>query len=115
MPSRADPNAATLKISRMENSYKMKFGGWLAAAILAPFAVISAYLWVEYHFGLNNQKVWDWASIAVSVALGSFCYWQLPISVAKRVWWSIALAPATFVALLFYTMFFVCIVFGDCL
>jgi hypothetical protein len=49
----------------------MKFGSWLAAAILAPFAVMSAELCLTRYF--NITTAWDYIGLALSMIAGLCC------------------------------------------
>jgi hypothetical protein len=93
---------------------KMKFGSWLAAAIIAPFVVMSAELCLANYFNSNNPS-WDYVGLALSVITGLCCLWQLPASKLKRTLMTIIFVPVCTTLLFFYTFAFVCAVFGDCL
>jgi hypothetical protein len=93
----------------------MKFVSWLAAAIFAPFVVISAELWLTRHFNFGAPAAWDYAGLALSMITGLGCLWRLPVSKQKRVLLTIVFVPVGIFVLVFYSLFFVCVVFGDCL
>lgn len=93
---------------------KMKFGGWLAATIAVPFIVMSVELLITRHFN-SGSAGWDYAGLALSLVAGLFCLWRLPVSITKRAWLTVAFVPVGIAVLMFYSLLFVCAVFGDCL
>src|ERR1700689_2644361 len=92
---------------------EMKFGGWFAASITVPIVVTSVELFITRHFYLGATG-WDYAGLALSLFGGIFCVWRLPVSITKRVWLTVAFVPVGVAVLMFYSLFFVCTVFGDC-
>jgi hypothetical protein len=90
-----------------------KFGGWLAATIIAPFVVMSVELSLTRHFNISGS--WDFVGLALSIIAGLCCLWQLPTSVMKRAVFTIVFVPVSVMLLTFYSLAFVCAVFGDCL
>lgn len=90
----------------------MKFRSWLAAAIIAPFAVMSVELSLTRHFNFGATD-WDCVGLGLSVIVGLCCLWQLPISIKNRAWLSVAFVPVSIPLLLFYSLCFVAYVFGD--
>jgi hypothetical protein len=93
---------------------KPKFGAWLAATILSPFIIMSFELWVTRKFGHYGTD-WDYAGVALAIAVGLCCLWRLPVTIAARLWFTVAYVPVGAGLLLMYSLFFVCVVFGDCL
>jgi uncharacterized membrane protein YczE len=98
----------------MTNKSMMRFGCWLAATFIAPIIVMSIELCLTRHFNVGTTD-WDFVGLALSVIVGLFCLWQLPVSITKRAWLTVAFVPVSIGALIFYSLFFVCVVFGDCL
>jgi hypothetical protein len=94
---------------------KMKFGSWLAAAIIAPFILMSVEAWLNYHFKFVGAVWWGYAELALPVIVGLFCLWQLPVSKMKRAILTIVFVPVSIGALIYYALIFACVVFGDCL
>jgi hypothetical protein len=92
----------------------MKFGNWIAATIIAPFIFMSVGLWLTHHFNLLGVT-WYYAELALSMIVGLFCLWRLPASTKQRVLLTVVFVPVSVGALFYYSLWFVCIVFGDCL
>jgi|ERR1017187_1899987 hypothetical protein len=92
---------------------KMRFGGWLAATLLAPIFIISVELLFEDHFNVHAAG-WYYAGFALSLIAGLFCLWRLPLSITKRAWLTVAFVPVGTALLWFYSLLFVCAVLGDC-
>jgi hypothetical protein len=92
----------------------MKFGCWLAAAIIAPFIFMSVEILLTCSLHLVGAA-WFYAELALPVIMGLFCLWQSPVSKMKRVSMTIVFVPVSIGALVFYALVFVCTVFGDCL
>jgi len=93
---------------------KPKFGVWIVATILSPVVIMSVELWVTRHFN-SGATDWDLVGMALSVIVGICCLWQLPMSISARVWLALDYVPVSAGVLMFYSLFFVCTVFGDCL
>ena len=92
---------------------KMRFGGWLAATLSAPIVVISVELGITRHLNLGSTD-WDYVGWVLSLIAGLCCLWRLPVSIAKRAWFTVAFIPVATALLWFYALLFVCGVFGDC-
>ena len=93
---------------------KPKFGVWLVATILTPFIIMSFELWVTRSFALYGAG-WDYAGVVLPIAVGLCCLWRLPMTVTARLWFTVAYVPVGAGLLMMYSLFFVCVVFGDCL
>jgi hypothetical protein len=93
---------------------KPKFGAWLAATILSPFIIMSFELWVTRRFGLYGTD-WDYAGVVLAITVGLGCLWWLPMTVTARLCFTVAYVPVGAGLLMMYSLFFVCVVFGDCL
>jgi hypothetical protein len=92
----------------------MKFGSWFAAAIIAPFVVVSAELLLRHHLNIEATS-WDDVGMALAIITGLYCLWQLPTDIEDRVSLAIIYVPCAFALLVYYGLIFVCSVFGDCL
>jgi hypothetical protein len=94
------------------NDNKTKLGRWLTATALAPIIAMSVGLSVARPFHFSGER-WDIASLALSIIAGLCCLWRLPVSTTKRVWFTVVFVPVGIALLMFYSLLFVCAVFGD--
>jgi hypothetical protein len=92
----------------------MRFVSWLIAAIAAPFLVLSMELLLTRHFNTRAAD-WDYVGMGVSLIAGLCCLWKLPTNVVNRVILTIIYVPFGIALVFYYSLVFVCIVFGDCL
>ena len=90
----------------------MKFGSWLAATILAPVGVISAYVLLTRHFNIK-ATYWEYVGFGVSIISGLCCLWKLPTSVLNRIWLTIVFVPVGLALLAWYELLFANAVFGE--
>jgi hypothetical protein len=67
------------------------------------------------HYNFRAPAAWDYAGLALSMIAGLCCLWQLPISEQKRVLLTVVFVPVGIFVLVFYALFFECVVFGDCM
>ncbi len=86
----------------------------VALALVAPIAIMSAYLW------LSRDPDWwtsfsDQAAFVVAVAVGLVGILRLPLQKLARVVLAVLYVPAAGAGLIFFTLSFVCGMFGDCL
>jgi hypothetical protein len=91
-----------------------KFGSWLAAAIIAPFVVMSVELLLTRNSNILAPGS-DIIGLGLAIIAGLCCLWQLPTNVRKRALLTVVFVPIAVATLVFYSLVFVCIVFGDCL
>jgi hypothetical protein len=96
------------------DDWKKRFGLYLVAAALAPILAMSVWLWISRHLRSIETR-WDDFGLALSMIAGLWCLWRLPISIAKRAWITVVYVPFGVALLIFYSLGFVCAVFGDCL
>jgi hypothetical protein len=88
--------------------------GWrLAAAVLAPFAVASVYLfltrWPSYRFTAFS----DYAGLSVSVLIGAAFIAMSPIPAHLRVFSLLLYVPVVAAMVIFYGFCFIGVVFHD--
>lgn len=84
-------------------------------AVIGPLLVVSVYLllsrWPTRSFSTSS----DYIAIGVAIAVGLFAIASLNTPTARKITISIIYVPVSAIALLFFTLVFVCIAFGDCL
>jgi hypothetical protein len=88
---------------------------WLLAGMLfGPPALMSVYLllsrWPTRWFTGGS----DWLAHLVSVGVGVVCIGLLPLPGIARGVLALLYAPLAVFAVLMYSLYFVCMVFGDC-
>ena len=90
--------------------------GWrLAAATLIPFVVVSLYLvfsrWPSDKFTAFS----DYAGLGISIFIGAAFIVKLPIHLHKRLLFLLAYIPIFGILLVYFSLVFVCSIFGACL
>jgi hypothetical protein len=93
---------------------KMKLAVWIMIAILAPFVFMSIELLVAHRLAIRGAT-WAYTEIALAMIIGVYCLWRLPVSITKRVWLTVAFTPISIGLLILYSLWFICIAFGDCI
>ena len=89
-------------------------GAWVIALMLAPVFIVSTELWITRWSG-NGVSYWDLVRFVVALLAGLLCLWQLPLRVAGRVGLSTVYIVLGAAFLFFYSLYFVCALFRDCL
>lgn len=88
--------------------------GWLGA-LVAPFVVITAYLfltrWPAYRWSVAS----DYVALAVAIAVGIAGLCVAVRSPLRRLMGSVVYVCAAAFVLFWYSLAFVCSTFGDCL
>ncbi len=98
----------------MQVGTKRKSLGWrLIGAIVAPLGLASAYLLIT-RWGSNRfTETSDYAALAGSVLVGAVLVAILPLRPLHRVALLLTYVPVYGVALFFYTLWFIAVVFHD--
>jgi len=97
-----------------EESAKVKNGAWVIALVLAPVFTVSAELWIT-RSSFIGASYWDLVALVVALLAGLFCLWQLTPQGAARVGLSAVYIVLGGAFLLIYSVYFVCVLFRDCL
>ena len=82
--------------------------------IVVPLAVMTGYLCVT-HFQATRSGIPQTFAIAVAAAGGSIAQWHTLPTNRWRVIATICYAVAAIIFLFFYSLAFVCVLFGECL
>ncbi len=83
----------------------------VVAAALLPFAAQSIYiLFTRWTFCFNPWS--DVASHAISLLIGAWCVWSLPIALSRRVLALLLYVPIIAFLLYYYTFAILMVVFG---
>ena len=100
----------------MNNTLKPKTGLWTLGAIFAPFIVLSAIAFLSYLL-LPSQvsAFWSFVVLALSVGVGTYCLWRLPLAMTSRIWLTVAYVPTLTTLLVFYAFLIGAIITGDSL
>ena len=86
----------------------------LACATFMPCVLWSSYLILNERFGQSNTLL-AWVCLILSVASGVFCITRLDIPPSLRVALSFIYVPVMGILLVVFTVYFMCIMFGECL
>ena len=89
---------------------------WWVGVILAPFAIISAYLLATrsspYPLSWEVVDIADWAAGMAGVGVGMLCLLRVPLSLGVRLALTVAYIPVMTWFLLVYSLNFIGIVYG---
>jgi hypothetical protein len=88
--------------------------GWLGA-LVAPFAVITAYLFLSRWPVYNWSAASDYIALAVAIAVGIIGLCVAVRTPLRRLVGSFVYVCAAAFVLFWYSIAFVCSTFGDCL
>jgi hypothetical protein len=91
------------------------FGWLLVGAVVAPFSVISAYLFFTRWLSYRSTPSSDYAGLTVSVLAGAVFVAILPIRPIKRVLSLLPYVPLLAMVLFFYAFWFIAVIFDDAL
>lgn len=94
-------------------SKTIRLWGWFIAMFISPLIVMSVELCLTRLFG-RIVTGWDYAGVTLSVVAGLCCLWRLPMTITARAGLTAVFIPVSILVLLFYSVLFVCFIFGDC-
>jgi hypothetical protein len=94
---------------------KQKLGWHIAGAAIAPFIVMSLYLFLRGWSPDKSTAYSDYVGLAFSILIGAIFIARLPIHVSKRVLLLLIYIPVLILMLFCFTLIFVCSIFGACL
>jgi len=98
----------------MEKRQLLREAPFFVGAAFMPCFLWSSYLILNERFGQSNSLL-AWACLILSVGSGVFCIARLDIPSPLRMALSVLYVPVMGILLVVYTIYFTCMLFGDCL
>lgn len=83
-------------------------------SVVLPTLILTVYLLLSRSGERPFTAIGDWSTLGVAICAGVACIWFVPDRWYWRVIASTVLATTMSFALAFYSLIFVCGVFGDC-
>jgi peptidoglycan/LPS O-acetylase OafA/YrhL len=87
----------------------------VAAAVVIPFALWSAYLYVSREANVSGTDTYDMWALILSALVGGSMVYLLPVERRLKVAWSLTFVPTVAIAMGFYAFWFLAAVFGEAL
>jgi hypothetical protein len=85
----------------------------MAGMLIGPLVIVSVYLMLSRWSARWFTTESDWWALAIAVAVGVVSISRLPISPLLRIVLAVWFVPFAWFALLFYSLAFLGLVFGD--
>jgi hypothetical protein len=96
----------------MADSQPTRIAAYPVGAFVGPVMLVSGYLLCSRRF-MPSSGTSDCIALGVAVALGSLFVGLLPVSLRRRLLLLLGYVPLSAVLLVYYTLLFVGVVFGD--
>jgi hypothetical protein len=87
----------------------------IGAAVLLPTVLLSLFLTFDEKAKLHLSDNIQYIALALSLLAGVVFLWRLPISTRMKLLFSVIYFIGGGFGLLYYSLMFVCTVFGNCL